>query len=318
MFKTRLFNTLLVLLCVSTVAMAQNAYEDMPPVPTNYGTCYAKCKIADQYETVSRQVLVKEASTRKSTSPAVYETISDRVMTKEASKKLIPVPAVYETVTERVMIKEASTKIVDSAPRYTTTTERVLIQPAVGQWVKKKKTPNCFSANPEDCYVMCWEEIAAKYKTVSKQVLANPGSSNSVEIPAEYKTIKKRVLVSPATVREVEVPAEYTTIKKRVLASPARSEEVLIPAEYKTVDEKQLVRAGGFTQWVEILCAADTTPGVIRRVQQALTDKGYKPGPVDGVMGAQTRSALTKYQQSKGLPLGNLNKETLSSLGLGY
>jgi len=318
MFKTRLFNTLLVLLCVSTVAMAQNAYEDMPPVPTNYGTCYAKCKIADQYETVSRQVLVKEASTRKSTSPAVYETISDRVMTKEASKKLIPVPAVYETVTERVMIKEASTKIVDSAPRYTTTSERVLIQPAVGQWVKKKKTPNCFSANPEDCYVMCWEEIAAKYKTVSKQVLANPGSSNSVEIPAEYKTIKKRVLVSPATVREVEVPAEYTTIKKRVLASPARSEEVLIPAEYKTVDEKQLVRAGGFTQWVEILCAADTTPGVIRRVQQALKDKGYQPGPIDGVMGAQTRSALTKYQQSKGLPLGNLNKETLSSLGLGY
>ncbi len=318
MFKTRLFNTLLVLLCVSTVAMAQNAFDDMPPVPTNYGTCYAKCKIADQYETVSRQVLVKEASTKKSTSPAVYETVTERVMIKDASKKLIPVPAVYETVTERVMIKEASTKIVDSAPRYTTTTERVLIQPAVGQWVKKKKTPNCFSANPEDCYVMCWEEIPAKYKTVSKQVLANPGSSNSVEIPAEYKTITKRVLVTPATVREEMIPAEYTTIKKRVLASPARSEEVLIPAEYKTVDEKQLVRAGGFTQWVEILCAADTTPGVIRRVQQALKDKGYEPGPIDGVMGSQTRAALTKYQQSKGLPLGNLNKETLSSLGLGY
>ncbi len=318
MFKTRLFNVLLILLCVSTVAMAQNAFDDMPPVPTNYGTCYAKCKIADQYETVSRQVLVKEASTKKVSSPAVYETRDETIMVKEASKKLIPVPAVYETVTEQVMIKEASTKVVDSAPRYTTTTERVLIQPAVGQWVKKKKTPNCFSANPEDCYVMCWEEIPAKYKTVSKQVLANPGSSNVVEIPAEYKTIKKRVLVSPATVREVEVPAEYTTIKKRILVSPASTNEVLIPAEYKTVNEQQLVRAGGFTQWVEILCAADTTPGVIRRVQQALKDQGYEPGPIDGVMGSQTRAALTKYQQAKGLPLGNLNKETLSSLGLGY
>lgn len=318
MFKTRLFNALLVLLCVSTVAMAQNAYDDMPPVPTNYGTCYAKCKIADQYETVSRQVLVKEASTKKVTSPAVYETRDETILIKEASKKLIPVPAVYETVTEKVMIKEASTKIVDSAPKYTTTTERVLVQPAVGQWVKKKKTPNCFSANPEDCYVMCWEEIPAKYKTITKQVLSNPGSSNVVEIPAEYKTIQKRVLVSPATVREVEVPAEYTTIKKRILVSPASTNEVLIPAEYKTVNEQQLVRAGGFTQWVEILCAADTTPGVIRRVQQALKDAGYDPGPVDGVMGAQTRSALTKYQQAKGLPVGNLNKETLSSLGLGY
>ncbi len=318
MFKSRLFNTLLVLLCVSTVVLAQNRFDDMPPVPTNYGTCYAKCKIADQYETVSRQVLIKEASTKKMSSPAVYETRTDQVLVKEASKKLIPVPAVYETVTERVMIKEASTKVVDSAPRYTTTSERVLVSPAVGQWVKKKKTPNCFSANPEDCYVMCWEEIAAKYKTVSKQVLANPGSSNSVEIPAEYRTIKKRVLVSPATVREVPVPAEYTSIKKRVLVSPARTEEVLIPAEYKTVNEQQLVRAGGFTQWVEILCAADTTPGVVRKVQQALKTAGYNPGPIDGVMGGQTRSALTQYQQAKGLPVGNLNKETLASLGLGY
>jgi len=26
-----------------------------------------------------------------------------------------------------------------------------------GQWVKKKKSPNCFSANPDDCYVACYE-----------------------------------------------------------------------------------------------------------------------------------------------------------------
>lgn len=33
----------------------------------------------------------------------------------------------------------------------------------------------------------------------------------------------------------------------------------------------------------------------VRELQQALTDRGYDPGQVDGVMGTRTRAALRKY-----------------------
>ena len=32
-----------------------------------------------------------------------------------------------------------------------------------GQWVKKKKTPNCFSANPDDCYIACYENAVTGF-----------------------------------------------------------------------------------------------------------------------------------------------------------
>jgi hypothetical protein len=33
-------------------------------------------------------------------------------------------------------------------------------------------------------------------------------------------------------------------------------------------------------------------------------------------MGSKTKAALTKFQQDKGLPVGNLNIETLKALGV--
>ena len=274
-------------------AMAQ--FDDMPPQPSEYGKCYAKCKIPDVYEDVSVQVLVKEASTKTVTTPAAYETISERVLVKEESVKLVPVPAEYETVSEKVLVKEASTKVTKKDPVYKTVTERVMVAAESGKWVKKKRAPECFSDNPDDCYIMCWVEVPAKYKTVTKKVLVSGGDSDVREIPAEYQTVSKRVLRKPATVKEV-----------------------VIPAEYKTITDRKLVRAGGFTRWVEIVCAGDTNSGLIRQVQRALKDRGYDPGPIDGVLGTRTKSALQQYQEKSGLPVGNLNKETLGSLGVGY
>ena len=37
-------------------------------------------------------------------------------------------------------------------------------------------------------------------------------------------------------------------------------------------------------------------------LQQALSDKGYEPGPVDGIVGAGTRAALRAWQADQGLP----------------
>ena len=37
------------------------------------------------------------------------------------------------------------------------------------------------------------------------------------------------------------------------------------------------------------------TPEHVRDLQQALTNAGYDPGPIDGIFGPRTKSALRKY-----------------------
>jgi len=52
-------------------------------------------------------------------------------------------------------------------------------------------------------------------------------------------------------------------------------------------------------------------------VQDRLARLGYSPGPVDGVMGAQTRDALAAFQNDRNLPVtGQIDTSTLGALGL--
>ena|SRR5438477_3363994 len=53
----------------------------------------------------------------------------------------------------------------------------------------------------------------------------------------------------------------------------------------------------------------------VSQAQQALNDKGFSAGPVDGIAGPQTKSALKQFQQSQGLQAsGQLDTQTLAAL----
>ncbi len=55
----------------------------------------------------------------------------------------------------------------------------------------------------------------------------------------------------------------------------------------------------------------------VRKVQEALKDKGMDPGPVDGIMGPKTQSALREFQKQEGMEeTGRLDAETMSKLGV--
>ena len=55
----------------------------------------------------------------------------------------------------------------------------------------------------------------------------------------------------------------------------------------------------------------------IRSVQRILTEQGYNPGPVDGMMGKRTRISLQQYQRDYNLPVtGRVDESTLTSLGI--
>jgi peptidoglycan hydrolase-like protein with peptidoglycan-binding domain len=64
--------------------------------------------------------------------------------------------------------------------------------------------------------------------------------------------------------------------------------------------------------------ASASDHGNIKKVQETLRDKGYDPGPIDGVMGSQTREALRQYQKAENLPVtGHLDGGTAGKLGVG-
>jgi len=52
-----------------------------------------------------------------------------------------------------------------------------------------------------------------------------------------------------------------------------------------------------------------------RMVQEALAEKGFDPGPVDGMWGSKTKAAVMKFQESAGLTAnGQIDGPTKSSL----
>jgi len=55
----------------------------------------------------------------------------------------------------------------------------------------------------------------------------------------------------------------------------------------------------------------------VRQIQQALSDRGYDPGPVDGVMGPKTQQAMHNFRQAQGLTgSDSMDSATLSALGV--
>ena len=51
--------------------------------------------------------------------------------------------------------------------------------------------------------------------------------------------------------------------------------------------------------------------------QQALKDKGFDPGPIDGTVGPRTTAAVRAYQKAEHLTMtGEMNPDTAAKLGV--
>lgn len=226
-------------------------------------------------------------------SPDQYEIKEEMVIEKPASVKIENIPAVYKTVYDTVIVKPATQKTVTTPAKYETVVEDKVVTPATQKWVKGVADKNCLSDNPKDCEVWCLKEVPAVYQKVSRKVETVAATSTIVPVPAVVKVTPRKVLVEAA-----------------------RQNKIDIPATYKSVMRKVLVKKGGFQEWKEVLCEQDLSEKKILAIQIALQREGYNVGELDNQMGAKTKQALIQFQQDKGLPVGNLNVETMKALGV--
>lgn len=72
-----------------------------------------------------------------------------------------------------------------------------------------------------------------------------------------------------------------------------------IKATVKEVDKK-IGRV--FTEEGDAVAFGDLMNPMIRMIQSLLTQLGYKPGPIDGIMGKKTKAAITAFQKDMNVP----------------
>jgi hypothetical protein len=301
-----------------------------------------------EYETVNETYEIEPAYTRFEVFEPKFETRTDRIVTKPAGMQwirrkadpnclqgsaddcfvwcLVDVPAEYQTVVRRVNLGCDGTGTPDAGCL------RTIPVPAKTAPVTVRKVKKAARVREE--------VIPGEYKTLVRQVLVKapevreetvtPAAGAPVRVvkkqatvreelvPAEYLALTRQVIKTPPGFREEVIPAEYKTVSVKELKSPAATRSEIVPAEYATITRRVLEKPGGFTEWREVLCGERITGYTIGQIQRALKERGYYQGPIDNQMGGKTKTSLTKFQQDRGLPVGNLDFETLNALGIKY
>ena len=114
-------------------------------------------EIPAEFQTVTKRVLVSEATTREETIPAIYETVTREVSSETPAPsanaqtefkevevqvidrpedvRVVPVPAEYKTVTKRVLESPAVTRTVPVGAVFRNEASTTIVTPARREWV---------------------------------------------------------------------------------------------------------------------------------------------------------------------------------------
>ena len=323
---------------------------------TTPGTCYKEYYTPESYKTVKEEVVVQEETTKSKVIPAKYEMVEKTIVVKPATKKTVTVPAVYDYVEEKVLVEKEKTvwkKGKNPATKLDGATGEIMCLvkiPAKYKTIKKKvvKTPATTKVIevPAETKTIKVKKLISPAKTetvtipavkttIEKKVLEH-GPSFSwikvgdpvekglkytgheiclVETPAIKKKVTKTILEAPETTKKIAIEPSYKVMKVKKLVEEAKEIKIPIEAVYKDIEKKEKI-SEAHQSWERILCQTNMNKDVILQIQNALKEKGYNPGKIDGVLGRDTRVALDKYQRDNSLATGGITYETLNALGI--
>ena len=88
-----------------------------------------------------------------------------------------------------------------------------------------------------------------------------------------------------------------------------------IPRLLKSKASMFVIGAVFFALFLQVGVSNSFADSMTRMVQEALTEKGFDPGPIDGIWGSKTKSAVMQFQESAGLTAnGQIDGPTKSGL----
>ena len=207
-----------------------------------------------------------------------------------ATTKVVENPAKTKVIKVKKLVSAAKTETIDIPEVKSTIEKKVLDTKATFSWIKAGESVE--RGLSYTGHKICLVESPAKTKKIAKTVLDVPASTKEITIEPTYKNVKVKKLVEKA--KEVKTPIE---------------------AQYKMVSKKEKV-SDSHQSWERILCQTNMNKDVILKIQEALKEKSYNPGKIDGVLGRDTRLALDKYQRDNSLATGGITYETLKALNV--
>lgn len=297
-----------------TPAAAQDRTAGLTlPNDARPGTCFAPVFVPGDTRQVPRRVLVQEESEQVVITPAEYRWVEREVELETAAERIEVTPARFETQTRTVII-EPERRIVTVEPAvYETVTEPVMVRDSYTDW-----RPGCQALETVERAagdVMCRVTVPAAFRDVERRVLKEPARLSTRIIPAKTEDIQVRVMVERPRRRVITIPAVTRTFRVMEEVTPMRREVRRIPPVFETVMETVKVGEGRI-EMRTVLCDAGLSRDLVRALQSALEEEGFDPGPIDGIFGSGTRSALNAFQSANGLAEGGVSDETLEALGV--
>jgi len=131
---------------------------------------------------------------------------------------------------------------------------------------------------------------------------------NTAEMKAEHDKAKAEAKAEK-TKDKAEAKADRAANKTESTMDKVKDKtsELTDAAKDKTVEMKHKMERAN----------ADQDRQEVMVMQRSLREKGFNPGPEDGIVGPRTRAALMDYQKKQGLPpSGRMDDDTKSRLGV--
>ena len=173
----------------------------------------------------------------------------------------------------------------------------------------KAHIPDLFQEDSIDCivYTGVLEDEEKEVEIEDITVTLKPATTKWVRKPVDENCLTDDPNCLVPTL--VEVPAEILEYTSLIDTSLSKNFEV---KQYKI---KKLVKKGGYTEWVEIICKSRLTTDVIVQIQNQLLNLGYNLGPSDDEI-ERTRKPLIEFQQVNSLPVGHFDIKSMEMLGI--
>jgi Putative peptidoglycan binding domain len=269
-------------LCLPMALMAQNDWTF--PKNAISGKTYVQCLIFPP------DTLIDNIKCQYPIPPIEWEGARFMVQESYQLKTIIKLP-VFDTILLKIPV-DKTTHLANIPDLYDVKDVDMLLIPESEKWILMKKTSIRF-LNLDTINCMVW---------------------GKAEIPRQHKYVPTLTLKSTAHQLRID-SSNLLIIRQVVKISSIEIKEETVPPEFKTIVVRKAQHRfwSGFREII-ICSSADTTQ--IIRIQESLKRLHYYRGRITNKIDRRTKKALTKYQKDKGLPIGNLNVETLKSLGV--
>ncbi len=154
--------------------------------------------------------------------PARYETLTKAVLEKQATTKVVEIPAEYETFQVQRLVSPATEKVIEVPADYTTVEKQVLVSEPLFFWLSNSETADegAVATGRE----ICLTARPAEYVEVEREIVNKPAEAVVSEVPAITETITVQRLAAPAAERRITIPAQTKSVSRRVQVAPASVE----------------------------------------------------------------------------------------------